>query len=218
MADKPAQEPPAAARFLTVPFENVPEQDVGNPYEPTEVHVYDVGLRAASGRVALYYAGVSKPIRVRDHSDFTNRLPDIIAAPRHPAPAPRQPMQSPLSVHNAGLSYVVFRLDRGWNWQFAARGPVLTIEQGRTAYFREARRVDDNGATTDRNNRQEIDGAMAAYFIAHGRKARRDSGAKDSYSHEFNLHVEFLERDTGGTVVSRLPVIIDPDIRYPGGN
>ena len=202
-----------------LPFRHVREEDPGDPFEPRRMRVYELSLRAASGRLEFCYSGASGPIPVRDRVDFLARLKALVSpdAPSLPAPNPTQPMESPLSVHNDDLCYVVFLLDRDWNWQFARTGAVISIEEGVGDYFREARRVDDRGTPTDRRAPAPVDGAMAAYVLAHGRRARQNS-RHDSYSHEFNLHVEFLKGNSGGGIVSRQPLIIDPDIRYPGGS
>lgn len=200
-------------------FRHVPEQNPGDLFAPRQMRVYELSLRAEAGRLEFFYSGASGPIAIKDDADFRARLKAFVSghAPPLPAPSPAQPMISSLSIHNDDLSYIVFLLDRAWNWQFARKDAVISVEEGVGDYFREARRVDDRGTASDHRVPAPVDGAMAAYVLAHGRRARQNSPS-DSYSHEFNLHVEFLERDTNGTVVSRLPVIIDPDIRYPGGN
>ena len=202
-----------------LPFCHVPEQRPGDPFAPRRMRVYELAVRTAPGRLEFCYSGASGAIAVRNHADFLARMKALVspAAPPLPAPKPEPPMRSSLSVCNDDLGYVVFLLDRGWNWQFARQGGVISVEEGVGDYFREARRVDDRGMPTGRDAPAPIDGAMAAYVIAHGQRARQRS-PDDSYSHEFNLHVEFLEHDGSGRIVSRQPLIIDPDIRYPGGN
>ncbi len=208
-----------SSESLSLPYEQIPEQDPDDRFEPRQLRIYELSVRTAPGRLEFCYSGASGPIPVRDHADFLAKLKAVVAsnAPSLPAPKPAPPMPSPLSVHNDDLSYVVFLLDRGWNWQFARQGGVITVEKGVGDYFREARRVDDHGTATDRRTPAPVDGAMAAYVIAHGARARRHSPG-DSYSHEFNLHVEFLGRDRDGHAAYRQPLIIDPDIRYPGGS
>lgn len=125
-----------------------------------------------------------------------------------------QPPMTPLSLNNRRLSYVVYKL-RSRNWQFAKNHPPFSIgKKGKDAqvYF-EARRVDKYGNVERVRKRKPVkDDCMVAYFIADGFKA---AGFTGQYIHALNIHVDlvFGSRPRGYT-----PLIIDPDVRHPGGS
>jgi hypothetical protein len=53
---------------------------------------------------------------------------------------------------------------------------------------------------------------MVAYFLSDGQKAK---GSKTSYIHPINIHVDLVYE---GLATDYMPLIIDPDIRHPGGS
>jgi hypothetical protein len=112
---------------------------------------------------------------------------------------------------------VIIRLAQGKIWQFCSDQPPFTL--GTKAFkadvYREARRF-DNGVperiyqqpANSGEFKPVADGSRVAYFIA-------DNRASGNFvNHGFNIHVELTFR---GSHV-RLPIVIDPDIRWPGGS
>jgi len=125
-----------------------------------------------------------------------------------------QPPMTPLSLNNQRLSYVIYKL-RSRNWQFARKHPPFSIgKKGKdaNAYF-EAMRVDRHGVAEPVDPLKAAkDGSMVAYFIADGAKA---TGFTGRYVHALNVHVDLLF-GSGGR--GYMPLVIDPDVRHPGGS
>ena len=154
-------------------------------------------------------------------TDFPDALTAICAG-RYPGQEVRTHMVagrdlSPLSLNNSQkIRYIVYVLSDK-NWQFARSGTPLTIssEHYDLELYSEAQRVDAFGTADDGSAEgAEKDRCRVAYFVANGIKAHADAPNRD-YVHRLNLHVDIYNADDGGTI---LPLIIDPDIRYPGGS
>ncbi|MES2441749.1 MAG: nucleotide synthetase [Pseudomonadota bacterium] len=119
------------------------------------------------------------------------------------------PCPSSLSISSKVPRYLVFMLSSTKNWQFAQTGPAITVTQGTAAvnYF-EGFRVDPNGVPTlNGPGGSGLDYCRVAYLVN-----VRTGGLR--FSHPFNLNVDlFNDREDQIT-----PIMIDPDIRYPGGD
>lgn len=127
---------------------------------------------------------------------------------------PKGEYKTPLSLHNKTYSYVIIKL-KSKNWQFSGAGHPFSIEtsQWDKGTYYEARKV-YQGVKQPKGSTQN--GCMIAYFIADGAKARLNA-PNGEYSHGFNFHLDFIYQDSNHQP-SYMPIIIDPDIRYPGGS
>lgn len=124
---------------------------------------------------------------------------------------------SRLSLRNHEWCYIVIRLADRRNWQFCKDQPPFTVgvEAFKADIYREARRFESNGAISriyqdpplSGNFVPKRMGSRVAYFVA-------DNRASGTFAHGFNIHVDLLYAESG----LRLPVVIDPDIRWPGGS
>lgn len=129
-------------------------------------------------------------------------------------PVQKTPHKSPLSVKNFKYSYLIFKLT-GKNWQFSRDKDPFSIGLPglkKKLYF-QARRVDDQGATVSPGDVK--DDCKIAYFISDGAKAT--SGTPRRYSDDFNFHLDLIYYDSAGAR-QHMPIVIDPDVRYPGGS
>jgi hypothetical protein len=109
---------------------------------------------------------------------------------------------SPLDLNSEVPCYFVLELDAQHNWQFQHDGPAITGKTHLHDKYCELRHV-HKGSGHD-----PADGCKLIYFAAIDPPGKEKPG-----KHPFNFHVEFLQ--AGG---KRLPIIIDPDIRWPGGH
>lgn len=133
---------------------------------------------------------------------------------------PKRPFKSALSLENNEFVYLIFRLKEERKWQFSRVGWPITVGSVARGYFFEALRVDSSGSR-DRGDDKELvrDGCKLAYVIAAGKEAFEQ---EDVFCHPINLHIDLITDelyDGGGTTRQPcyLPIIVDPDIRYPGG-
>jgi hypothetical protein len=136
------------------------------------------------------------------------RAVSLMAAP--PGPAVRQ---SPLDLRIYGLpAYVVLKLDPELNWHFSADQAAVSLK---TATVGESygglRHVLPDGTIRP----EPGPGCSIVYFVARPPAI----GPDGSYRHGLNFHVELVQNISGGSSESSiLPIIIDPDVGYPGGS
>lgn len=137
-----------------------------------------------------------------DYSDNTSNRPD--------------PPESPLSLNNQNLSYVVYKLSDK-NWQFCRNHPPFSIGEevkDLKIYF-EARKFTPWGTKERVDIEHQIpvtDDCKVAYFIANGWKAMEPIG---EYIHAINIHVDLVYEEGS---IAYVPLVIDPDVRHPGGS
>lgn len=153
-------------------------------------------------------------------------MPTIRNLPKHWKRQPHvQPFSCDLSLDINDLCYVVIMLPREKNWQFARIDSPITVpiqpitHPAATPVAWEARLVNDDGITETPgvpaqggNPAVVKQGFRTAYFIVDGRYVAAPSmGTRKEMP--FNLHIEVLS--SNGTYI---PIIIDPDVGYPGGS
>lgn len=105
-------------------------------------------------------------------------------------------------------AYIVFKLDPRLNWRFSDNDPVISHKQaGEAAYYGGLRHVRPNGSYSDR----PVADCMMVFLIA--------MPPAGDYKHGFNFHVDLIQKPLLDHTKQRiLPLIIDPDIRFPGGS
>lgn len=203
-------------RILTIPVLELDEYPAGQG-RPVLATVREIDADV-DGDISFFFSRGTFNV---DLATYTGGLPGLLEDVRTERfkymddtyERPKPPM-TPLSLNNPHLSYVVYKL-RSRNWQFAKNRPPFSIgKKGKDAkvYF-EARRIDKNGKVERVERKRPVkDDCMVAYFIADGYKA---AGFTGQYIHALNIHVDlvFGKRPRGYT-----PLIIDPDVRHPGGS
>jgi hypothetical protein len=187
------------------------------------VREVDLEFDPRTRTLKIFYSRKNSNVQVADDAAL-NALLMSLYSPNHqydPAPPgpPKRPFDSNLSLNNDRGRYIIFKLKDGLNWQFAREGWPITIGEQGENYFFDAFRIDADGVA-DRGDDKQLrrDGCMIAYVIASGDAAIKDGGA---YCHPINLHVDLIGEvlpDSGPPAQKcYLPIIIDPDVRYPGG-
>ncbi|HWT13731.1 MAG TPA: nucleotide synthetase [Allosphingosinicella sp.] len=170
--------------------------------------------------LTFYFSRHSKNVKLADDpykGDFRKLLLEVCTnAPGKGESKPGKPFNSPLSLLNDKLIYVIYRLSEDKNWQFSREGPPITVGQAAhdLGTYYDAFRV-DKGGYADRGTDPKFvrDGCRVAHFIADGAKIVEQAGC---YSHPINLHVDLIWTEGGRE--HYMPIIIDPDVRYPGGS
>ncbi len=130
-----------------------------------------------------------------------------------------------MSLNVKEISVIIFRLSDDIDWQFSYdRSPISLSEESmktttydqdgspKEFFFGNAHRILENG-TVDLD--PKTDNCNVACLICDGAGLTRPSG---SYKLSINLHVDLLDRDRGGNIIGRLPIVIDPDVKNPGGS
>lgn len=194
--------------MMTPDFDGLPKYPTRLP-RPTKAVVREVDIEVPGTDISLRFArGISHS--GLDDAKFAALLTRLAGGDLSPGatgtsfdPTPQGEHNSPLSANNQGLTYVVYVLS-GKDWEFSIEGPPITIAKKslpKSAYF-EARSVGAGGETTG-------PGRKVAYLIADGDAAHNGG---PNYEDRINLHVDIVMGD------QRIPIIIDPDIRNPGGS
>lgn len=189
----------------------------------TTVIVRRIDLKIAGSDLRIFFSK-SRRINLNDYDDdFTTILTKLCRNTfrfNSRPPKLERPYDSDLSLNNDSLSLIVYQLSSK-NFQFGSRGWPITVADkgyGKKAYF-DAKRVffrqgkiySDNGDSGD----PVIDGCKVAFFIADHMKANTEFTG--NYSDAINFHIEFYYDDDDKNR-RYIPIIIDPDIRYPGGS
>lgn len=168
-------------------------------------------------QLVFYYSNFTPDVQIRSKQDFIDLLTDV-CRPDYQftggGPSePKDPYGTKLSLDSRKRwSYVIFKL-ASRPWQFARKGyPLKFGDAGTMAklYFN-GRRVNEAGVEDKGDDPTNLrDDCMVAYFISDA----RNIPIQYPYPHAFNLHVD-LKFDGGA---GHMPVIMDPDVRHPGGS
>lgn len=129
-----------------------------------------------------------------------------------------------VSAANKSLSFVAFVLNPEiTNWKFVTEDKsskpthddhVLQRYEHSGDYYSNLYKMNINGVSIKGGYRAKD--VVAAYFISDGVKASGDG--KNHYVSYFNLYTEFHSEGGGGKEdATSIPIIIDPDVRWPGG-
>lgn len=196
------------------------------PNEPLPTHatVREINARVVDNEISFFFSRANYEVDLGIYDGgFAGLLRDLRTGegsfPDFNGIRPQPPIP-PLSLKNRDLRYVVYVLQLDKNWQFSRDHAPFSTEEGMTNPIGArrchygARRVDPNG------NQERVipgmpakDNCMVAYFVSNGAKAA--SGTTGRYTHPLNIHVDLL---FGAQDKGRIPLIIDPDIRFPGGS
>lgn len=207
-------------RVLTLPLYEMSEM---THLSPTRATVREIDVDVSNNEISIFFSRASFNV---DINSYPNGLMGLLRDIRDdtftyvddPYPTNHDPLDPPstqLSLQNEHVAYVIYKLSSK-NWQFAHDYPPFTIgEDARDAdiYFK-ARRFDPAGTShrVDMGARvPKVENCSVAYFMADGEKAKGFTGL---YVHALNIHVEIIS----GARRARTPIIIDPDVRYPGGS
>ena len=129
----------------------------------------------------------------------------------------RRERVSTLSVEHKGYSYIIFVLDDETNWEFMPeKEPIRIDKKGEGLYFNPRCTYLPKDSPSAKTTRVPPKGEICrvASFIA---KSEEEPLEQDgSFTTPFNLYVRLTYNVQGRP--RQLPLIIDPDVGYPGGN
>lgn len=193
---------------------------IGAPKRPVVAMVRKVNFSTRGKRILV---GFSKAIKSVDVSspEKLKKLFEEVGSGKFKfkggiSPKPKKPFRCPLSLNNQEYCYVIYMLSNK-NWQFASKYYPITIESkayNKIGAYAEAARISPDGTIV--NDMDEKNDCRAAYFIANA-QAAYESRTNQTYEHRINLHVDLKFEDDDGKPLL-MPVIIDPDVRHPGGS
>jgi len=194
-----------------------------SPYSAvTYATVREVDLRIRNNKLEFYYSrgkDIDFSNYPKNFNEVLEELCDGTFQYSTNALVLEQPFDSALSCQHQPLGYVIYKLSDK-NWQFARLGPPITLSNAAFAKecFFGARRVFyENGQITEDkggNYGNEKDECKVAYLIADGPKALDPNTQR--YADGINFHIDLFFQDTD--VTRFIPLVVDPDVRYPGGS
>ncbi len=177
-----------------------------------------VDIQGSAARLDAQFTGANYEVDLGDVgglNQLLSRLATELPAPiRMPDSAiPKRKFKTPLSLQNRKHAYIIIKL-AGKNWQFSHdKAPFsLSIEAAKTGAYLHARKVDPQGRIVDPGT--PTPNCKIAFFVAEGHNVWNGT---DPFSHGFNLHLDLRYKDWANQD-SFMPIIIDPDVRYPGGS
>lgn len=204
----------AFINILTHPSFSISDTLAGPP--PTIATIRHVDIIFAGGKMEAKFTEANYEVDLNDAGGLDEVLRRVAAGtlsmPDNPSPKP--PFSTQLSLNNEQYCYIILKLS-GKNWQFSHKGAPFSIgiDGLKADVYRRARRVDAQGAVVDPSATKT--GCKVAYLIADGVTA--SGGTPRDYIHPFNLHVDLIDQNST-SAPSYIPIIIDPDIRWPGGS
>lgn len=177
-----------------------------------------VDIQGSAARLDAQFTGANYEVDLGDAGGLNQVL--LRLATGGPPPIsmpdtgpPKRKFKTPLSLQNRKHAYIIIKL-AGKNWQFSYdKAPFsLSVEAARTGAYLHARKVDPQGRIVEPGT--PTANCKIAFFVAEGHNVWNGT---DSFSHGFNLHLDLRYKDSE-TRDSFMPIIIDPDVRYPGGS
>lgn len=128
-----------------------------------------------------------------------------------------QPRETPLSLRHDGQAYMVFILEE-MNWHFTADHDPFEVHKGKEAFYTNPRCAWKKGSDSDvgRQPPANVDCRVAS-FLSNAKDDRAQNGDDlGRFVSPFNFYVSV--KAAGGTRPRYLPLVIDPDVGYPGGH
>lgn len=219
-----------AAKSRLIPWNTAPMDDfldAGEP-EPPIALIFEMDLETQQKEISLKYSKVAKIKGLSDRTSFENEMSKIINGStkldwqkpeRKPDPDAGQGNNRTKDTHlslNAEaplLLYLVFKLSDNWQWQFSSDFYpfMISSDDAGKHIFVDAKRFDSGGNIAAFPGKI-VEGSRYAFFIWNG----TNLPSSPDFQHRFNIHLEFLEM-AGTSVHSKIPIIVDPDVRHPGG-
>ncbi len=144
---------------------------------------------------------------------FKGRKP---MGPRPPVP-PIKDRETSLSLASDEWTLVIIRLPHNAKYQFNRRGAPFSAIGEHISRFGETGKLDTAGniisqrkiVEKDRAGNEVIhDGCKTAYFVIKG---------MENTITPFNVHLDIVGKHSTGEDY-HIPIIVDPDVRHPGGN
>lgn len=156
------------------------------------------------------------------HSDFLDWAKGQVTAPKwgkksgfNAKPGKRKPTK--MSLRNKEKIYLLVKLSENPSWRFTADGAPLSADK----YLQGAGVFSDSFAFDPSGNviTTPSSGVTCkhAYTIIDCDKAKETMGS-DDFEARYNLHVDLVENPTDLANSPYIPVILDPDVRWPGGD
>ncbi len=201
---------------------DIPRSDPQTNPLPTPERIIVRKLTLAFGPTGPF--AYSNPDRYHPCTKFGDvaDMIDRIMADNYDPQAEAAPYFRPLDLHLGATTCFIIRLDKDISWRFGRTLKGATLGQGKFDFPDDVKNYYDlRHVWKDETTMQTYDEldqctehsqyCRLIYFIAKPVVGR-------GFNHAFNLNVEFVYPDGAAGEINTLPIVIDPDVRYPGGS
>ncbi|MFL6857916.1 MAG: hypothetical protein ACJ8EB_08420 [Allosphingosinicella sp.] len=194
--------------------------------EPNHVVCWVLKMKVSGSKIAFVYhkawsfdmaAGKTIVDYIREYA----LDPDLLRGHTPNAPIDRDKTKTDLSIRSQERAYCVI-ITAHDNLYFSTRSEPFMVEKSGTSPDNDAYYTNPLCGWFDssglfKTGRTAGDGCRVAAFIA---DAAADGGASNpqDFSTSFNIYLDIAQTQTGDPTIRRLPLIVDPDVGYPGGH
>lgn len=200
--------------------------------QASRVYRVDVESKHSAQKLEFRIGGLHKPNKEMPYYDITGHVDSIKLEHAIADLLGQNPGKGPMTVHGNGghprratemslhgskPCYFLFNLEMPKNVRFTIDGPAASIElKSKSKRLSSVRRILDGKLVED--NRQAN---VRAILVAFDPEADGEEEA-NRFLNRFNLNLDAVDTDNsndiGSTSVPYVPFIVDPDVRFPGGN
>jgi hypothetical protein len=189
---------------------------------PKMAKIIEVGLGVqADGRIQLAMTGYTDLDKCPTENDFAAQIAKYVSDPCGRPPLTPFGKQYPddacfkandMSLRLGEAHYLVYHLKDSLSWAFSRNFAPFTQDAEITdkEIFSAPRLINGHGELLP-NGKFADDCRFAAFIFTPPANRPAD------YVFRFNLHIELLENPSDPDNSAYIPLIIDPDVRWPGG-
>jgi hypothetical protein len=197
-------------------FANLPEQPINKPpgnTKPSKIIVREIDIVISDNMVSIDYSKTHKIINSSDIISFLKKLAsgEFEFDNYYPEKKPK------MSLNIKQECYIIFKLSNK-NWQFSSqkRDPITLgsdIDYNDLKCYSDLNLVDAQGNIVAKPYSKTE--CRIAYCAVDGEQLVKNHTNQGKYINSFNLNVEIYDPINPSMV---MPILIDPDIRNPGGS
>jgi hypothetical protein len=190
---------------------------------PAQAKIIQIGLGVeAGGRIQLAMTGYTDLTECPTENDFAAQVAEYVSDPCGRPPlmpfGERKPdadtcfKANDMSLRLSKPRYLVYHLDDALSWRFSRNFAPFTQDAAlaKDQIFSDARLITNEGKLL-----------AAGEFCADCRFAvlifTPPADLPPDFVYRFNLHIELLDDPNDPINGAYIPIILDPDVRWPGG-
>jgi hypothetical protein len=195
----------------------VPVNDYGSKFLPKKMIFLEIGLSMDDGNLSICYSYKGKRIAAPSAADLEKEVRKyLLRFPNRRRNKPRllSGAETPMSINGEKSRLIMLKLSENNNLQFNQGGAPISVALGTKDNFGGVFKIDNEGN-----------------FISSG--ALMGEGPSPHCKHaifavqavpeqapplSFNIHLDLVDYDDNGDINYKIPIIIDPDVRHPGGD
>lgn len=194
----------------------VPTDVYGAKFQPKKMVFLEIGIEMDDdGHIKVRYSHKGKKRNAPSASNFESEIKKhLLRFPgrrRNRARTIQHSGETPMSINAEKSRLVMLKLSENNNLQFNQVGSPISVAVGSTDHFSGVCKIDNEAnliRSTDLMNHGPDPHCKHALFAVDASTTPK----------RFNIHLDLVEYDDNGDVAYTIPIIIDPDVRHPGGD